>query len=121
MNALEIAKIAYEANRAYCQTIGDDSFSDWENAPEWQKETNLKGVTGILDGSITGPEKSHESWLEEKRRTGWHYGPVKNAVKKEHPCFVDYRFLPAEQRIKDDIFFAIVKACGPSVPRVKSA
>jgi len=32
-----IAKICYEANRAYCQEIGDDSFVPWEDAPGWQR------------------------------------------------------------------------------------
>ena len=32
------------ANRAYCQMIGDNSQSTWEDAPEWQKQSARKGV-----------------------------------------------------------------------------
>lgn len=60
-----------------------------------------------LDAS---PSASHDSWLKEKREQGWKYGPVKDADKKEHPCFVPYDELPVEQRTKDYIFSAIVKA-----------
>ena len=111
MTPIQIAQIVHEANRAYCQTIGDESQVSWDDAPEWQKVSAVKGVEGILAGTITKPEQSHESWLAEKVRTGWKYGPVKNAETKEHPCFVPYTELPAEQQAKDAIFFAIVRAC----------
>lgn len=55
------------------------------------------------------PSAFHESWLEEKRATGWKYGPAKDADKREHPCFVPYDELPVEQRAKDHIFGAIVR------------
>lgn len=109
MEAILIASIVHEANRAYCLAIGDTSQLPWTDAPEWQRESAVKGVEGILAGTITRPEQSHESWLAEKEATGWKYGPVKNADTKEHPCFVPYHELPVEQQKKDAIFFAIVR------------
>lgn len=111
MTPIQIAQIVHEANRAYCQTLGDDSQVSWDEAPEWQRSSAVNGVEGILSGRITKPEQSHESWLAEKERTGWKFGPVKDAEKKEHPCFVPYAELPATQQVKDAIFFAIVRAC----------
>ena len=32
---IEIARIAHEANRAYCQSIGDDSQPNWAEAGLW--------------------------------------------------------------------------------------
>ena len=114
MNIEHTAKVCHEANRAYCQTIGDDSQPNWEDAPQWQKDSALQGVAfhvGALEsGSEPAPSASHESWLTQKREGGWKYGPVKDAAKKEHPCFVPYDELPIEQRLKDYIFAAIVKA-----------
>lgn len=115
MTPIQIAQIVHEANRAYCQTIGDNSQASWDEAPEWQKVSAVSGVQGILTGAITKPEQSHESWLAEKARTGWKYGAVKNAETKEHPCFVPYAELPPEQQVKDAIFFAIVRACDARV------
>lgn len=109
MTSTQIARIVHEANRAYCQELGDTSQVPFDEAPDWQKESAVTGVEKILKGDITRPAQSHESWLEEKTRTGWKYGPVKDAEKKEHPCFVPYAELPPEQRMKDHIFFAIVK------------
>lgn len=102
------ARAAYEVNRAYCIALGDTSFGPWENAPEWQRETNRKGVKCALEGA--GPEKMHESWLAEKVATGWKYGPVKDPEKKEHPCMVPYTDLPSAQRAKDSIFLAVVNS-----------
>lgn len=110
----QIARIVYEANRTYCKTIGDNSFGEWEDAPDWQKETLYNGVRYHMihhkAGTVPVSSKSHENWLAEKERTGWKYGPVKDPEKKEHPCFVPYDQLPPEQRLKDYLFGAIVKA-----------
>ena len=108
---MQIARVVHEANRAYCQTLGDESQVSWDDAPEWQRASAVNGVDGILAGTITRPEQSHEGWLAEKARTGWKYGPIKNTETKEHPCFVPYAELPPEQQVKDAIFFAIVRAC----------
>lgn len=101
------AKAGHEANRNYCISIGDTSQPSWDDAPDWQKTSARNGVEGALNGAT--PEQSHESWLKEKEATGWKYGPVKDPEKKEHPCFVPYAELPAEQRAKDDIYLDAVK------------
>lgn len=106
----QIARITHEVNRAYCQSIGDDSQVAWDEAPDWQRSSAMNGVDGIRAGVITKPEESHESWLAEKAATGWKYGPVKNSETKEHPCFVPYNELPPAQRVKDALFFAVVRA-----------
>lgn len=115
MNAADIARITHEANRAYCVTIGDLSQPPYDEAPEWQKQSALSGVTGILDGTITRPEQSHEGWLAQKEADGWVYGPVKNPDAKQHPCTVPYSELPPEQQHKDALFFAVVAAFRPAI------
>lgn len=102
------ARAAHEVNRAYCIAQGDTSQVPWEQAPEWQKSSALKGVVGALGGNT--PRQSHESWLEEKRVNGWKYGPYKDVDKKEHPCFVPYDELPESQKAKDDLF--VMTVCG---------
>lgn len=111
MTTEQIARICHETNRAYCQTIDDHTQFPWDSAADWQRESAVKGVEGVLNGTITRPEQAHESWLAEKKATGWKYGPVKDADKKEHPCLVPYAELPATQRVKDALFFAVVTAC----------
>lgn len=110
MNIEQIAKISHETNRAYCQTIGDNSQLFWEDAPDWQKTSAINGVQFHLQNPEAGPDNSHNSWLAEKEAAGWKYGPIKNPETKEHPCFVPYNELPVEQKLKDYLFRAIVHA-----------
>lgn len=117
-----IARVTYEANRAYCTAHGDHSFKDpYVLAPEWQKETNRKGVRYRLENPSCTAEQMHESWMAEKQREGWVHGPVKNAETKEHPCLVPYADLPAFQRAKDRLFAGIVDALKDTEPRAAIA
>ena len=104
-----IARVCHEVNRAYCQAIGDFSQVEWDEAPEWQRESARMGVDLHLMGDF-GPEASHVSWMKQKIDTGWVYGPIKDESKKEHPCIVPFNELPVEQQAKDFIFRAIVHA-----------
>jgi len=107
LNSVEIAKLCHEVNRAYCEALGDTSQLPWLEAPKWQLESAGNGVMFHLENENTKPEDSHNSWMDEKREAGWKYGRIKDAEKKEHPCFVPYDQLPAEQKAKDYIFKAI--------------
>lgn len=107
---INIAAVCHEANRAYCATLGDLSQPAWADAPDWQRESAIKGVLGIRRGEITRPEQSHESWSAQKVAAGWVYGEVKDAEAKTHPCLVPYAALPPEQQAKDALFFATARA-----------
>lgn len=107
---VDAARAAHEANRVLCLALGDTSQPKWDDAPDWQKLSAMQGVQLILDHPETTPEQSHESWLKVKEDTGWKYGPVKDPEKKEHPCFIPYGELPANQRLKDEMFGLVVRA-----------
>lgn len=112
----KIAKLAHEVNRAYCEALGDHSQVAWEDAPEWQRASCINGVKHHVEHPNETPQGSHAKWLEEKRATGWKYGPVKDAEKKEHPCFVPYDELSQSDKAKDFIFRAIVAQAKNDVP-----
>lgn len=109
MNTKYIARVCHEINRAYCEAIGDTSQPKWEDAPDWQKSSAMNGVDFTIANPQATPADSHKSWLAEKEREGWRYGPVKDPTTKEHPCFVPYEELPIEQRVKDHLFQAVVR------------
>ena len=110
MTAEQIAQVTHEVNRAYCKAIGDDSQPEWKDAPDWQKQSAINGVKFHFNNPDATPEESHITWLREKEADGWRYGPVKDPAKKEHPCFMPYAMLPAEQRAKDYLFRQIVRS-----------
>ena len=97
MNKENIAKICNEANKAYCEGIGDKSQHSWNNAPDGQNPEAPASA-------------SHDSWLEVKKAEGWKYGKYKDAQKKTHPCYVPYDELPEDQKKKDALFKSIVAA-----------
>lgn len=105
-----IAKVYHEANKAYCESLGDMSQKSWAEADEWQRTSAIKGVAFHRANRFASPADSHNSWMKEKEAEGWKYGPVKDVEKKEHPCYVPYNELPFAQRVKDYIFKAVVNS-----------
>lgn len=99
-----IAGVCHEQNRMYAMTLGDFSHEPWATAPDWARESTINGVIAIAEGRVTQPGDSHRSWLREKERTGWMWGPVKDAEKKEHPCMVPFEQLPEHEQVKDVLF-----------------
>jgi len=102
-----VAKLCHEVNRVYCQSIADWSQPEWDSAPDWQRESAFNGVTMHFENPEATAEDSHKSWLAEKAKDGWVYGPVKDAGAKTHPCFVPYNQLPPAQQYKDELFKVI--------------
>lgn len=109
LTAEQIAQVAHEVNRAYCQAIGDEYLPTWDLAPTWQKESMINGVKLHQQNPDTTPEQSHENWLKQKEVEGWVYGHKKDLATKQHPCLVPYAELPASQKAKDYLFKTIVK------------
>lgn len=111
-SVLAIAVTIHEANRTWCEMHGDTSQPVWGDAPRWQKESAINGVLFHLENPHVGPEASHNSWWEEKVRTGWVYGDVKDpeALPPTHPCMVSFIHLPEFQQAKDRMFRAMVHA-----------
>lgn len=108
-----VAQICHEINKAYCESIGDSSQPEWNSAPDWQKSSAINGVQFHLDNPDAPPSASHDSWLKQKESEGWKYGEVKDADKKEHPCFVPYDQLPVSQKSKDFLFKQVIHSLKP--------
>ena len=110
METVQIAKVCHEANKAYCESIGDFSQPSWEDATGWQQDSAIDGVKFHMANPESKPWDSHNNWMDEKLKSGWKFGPIKDPEKKEHPCLVAYELLPKEQQAKDALFIAIVRA-----------
>ena len=104
MKTIAIAMMCHAINATYCQSLGDDSQSTWDDTPESHKQSLIAGVEMHLANPDATPEQSHESWYKVKEAEGWKYGEVKDMEKKEHPCFLPYEELPDEQKAKDYLF-----------------
>jgi len=58
MNIEDVAKVCHQANKAYCECIGDMSQPSWEEAPKWQKKSAISGVSNIIANPNTKPDVS---------------------------------------------------------------
>ena len=105
----QIARAAHQANKVYCESLGDKSQVPWENAPEWQLESTIDGVQYRLANPGAPVSAQHIAWLKEKEEAGWKYGPEKDPEKKEHPCMMPFAELPDKQQFKDHLFVGIVR------------
>lgn len=102
------AQAAHEANRAYCEALGDHSQLLWSAASDEQRESAREGVQNVLAGA--SPRASHQAWWERKHREGWTYGVLKDPILRTHPCCVPFDALPQELRMKDAIFVRVAGA-----------
>lgn len=110
INILElVARVCHEANRSYCESIGDHSQPAWADAPDWQKKSVMAGVENVFDNPDSSPEQSHDMWMKMKLDDGWKWGPEKDPERKEHPCIMPYSELPDKQRAKDDLFLDVAR------------
>lgn len=108
MTKKNIARVAHNINKAFCEATGDHSQPTWDEAPDWQKDSAIAGVEAHIDNPGMTPEMSHQSWMKQKEEDGWKYGPEKNPETKEHPAFLPYDQLPSQQKVKDYLFKAVV-------------
>jgi len=110
MTVFEIAKVVHEIQKAFCESLGDNSLPTWENASTEMKDTVIAGIIGLINDPKAAPGKSHEMWMEKKKADGWVYGPVKNWEKKTHPSLITFRDLPQEEIQKDVLFVQTVRS-----------
>lgn len=111
LDVVAIARTCHEVNRVYCAANGDFSQTLWDDAPDWQRDSAIKGVNAALEG-VTD-EELHALWCDSKLQDGWTYGEVKDATAKTHPCLVSYAELPEFQRVKDTLFRTVVETLKP--------
>jgi len=109
----QVARVCHEANRGLCEALGDMSQPKWDDAPAWQRDSAIAGVAFHRANPDATAAASHESWLAQKQREGWCWGPTKDPDRREHPCYVPFAELPPEQQAKDFLFRGIVHALTP--------
>ena len=105
----KIAKVAHEVNRAYCVAIYDNSKAPWEQTPELLRNSTKSGIRHLAKNPDINPQQAHEEWLAYKVKEGWIYGRVIDNENKKHPCLVPYNELSQADKVKDNLFRAIVK------------
>jgi hypothetical protein len=116
----------YVENHAAGADSGSSYGGEWDSLPDEIKDSNRTQALSIPDklllvrcgfdaGDTPYPtltqftddevlllaQDEHERWMEDKRRNGWTYGPVRDNEKKIHPCLVSWEKLPENEQQKD--------------------
>jgi hypothetical protein len=105
------ARVAYEASRSCALAVDSEDFTrPWEEAGDWLQDNWQSGVARVLAGDC--PEQRHRAFVEEMTQKGWKYGPETDAEKKEHPDLMPYADLPAERRLKNQVYVDVILAVG---------
>jgi len=110
MTVRDIAKIAHEINKAFCESIGDNSHAEFDELSDEMKRGTIDGVRHHLSDSNLSPEASHEAWMKNKIDQGWVYGSEKDENKKTHPSLIPYNDLPTTEKSKDYLFRQVVRS-----------
>lgn len=112
MKPEEIARIAYEIERAYRASLGDgdDILPAWHDVPRALQDAVTQSVAYVARNLDKSPRDLHERWREERARGGWKYGRQKDTKTKRHPWMVPYGALPDAAKSSRCIFCALVKA-----------
>lgn len=112
--AEDIASVIHDANRRLQIIQGDPRPSPlWDEAPEYQVRESTESVALALADPQRTPEQNHQGWVDRLTADGWTYGPVKDQTAKTHPDLLPFADLPLEQKQKDRMFIAIVRALTP--------
>jgi hypothetical protein len=105
----QIARVVHAANAELQAIQGDPAPSQpWDHESQELRDNVILGVRNARDGFT--PAEHHQAWVEDKMRQGWRYGASKDAEAKTHPCLVPFDRLPRDQRVKNVLFIAIVRA-----------
>lgn len=105
----QIAQIAYEANRALQQVLGEEQLSPpWDQASQHDKDVNAAGAKVARYGAPANV--LHDVWVREKLAAGWTYGETKDAEAKTHPLLVPFDSLSPEDQAKDFLFVGVCSA-----------
>lgn len=111
--AFEPTESAILACAVLCHAVTkalNDSRNEYTLSWELSRDSAVSGVKAILENPKLAPSESHEKWLAYKEKEGWVYGTAKDPKAKTHPCMLPYAALPENQKMKDLIFGAVVRA-----------
>jgi hypothetical protein len=111
MNLKDLSKIAYEAVRAYDQSVMNDySQKPYDGLSDATKQAFEQRVTYLLEHRRAPVSCLHDKWMVDLLQAGWTYGQVTDKEKKTHAKLLPFSLLPEKEQLRDLLFARIVEA-----------
>src|SRR5690606_36912944 len=60
--------------------------------------SQIKLTDDILKLTDLLAKNAHDNWAQQRISQGWKYGPVRDDIKREHPCLIPYKDLPEPEK-----------------------
>lgn len=83
--------------------------------PEEPSRKAHMSVRKILNDPEYSPEQAHAAWVENRTELGWSYKNVYSADKKTHPLVTSYDKVQKKYRVRDALYFSIVRKLADSI------
>jgi len=99
VTAADIARVAYEARRAYAVALGQPAPPAWEEAPSDERREAIAGAEAVLSGEARSAAHLHETWTRRGEE-----------VPAPSPFSPAYDQLGVDERRKLLLFRAVVLA-----------
>jgi len=110
LGPLQIARIAHEANRVYCQMTGSKSRQKWEKLSADDHHFLADGVTWVMENLDCTPEEVHNQWVKSMLAAGWTHGGVVDRIVRTHTNLRPFDQLIEREQLKDHLYLGVVKA-----------
>ena len=72
-----------------------------EYIPKPLDVSNVVLPEGLEELTESLSKNVHEVWAAGRIAAGWKYGPVRDEIKKEHPCLIPYEVLSEDEKDYD--------------------
>lgn len=72
-----------------------------EYIPKPLDVSNVVLPEGLEELTESLSKNVHEVWAAGRIAAGWKYGPVRDEIKKEHPCLIPYEELSEDEKDYD--------------------
>ena len=111
MNITDIAKIAYEASRAYNQQVfGDFSQQPFDKLAAPAKAEIEARVLFCVENRGAPASSAHDRWMVTLLHDGWRLAEFTDVKQKCHRRLLPWSLLPREEQQRDVLFTRIVAA-----------
>jgi hypothetical protein len=119
MNHESLARICYDAIRAYGKTIGE-VYLRWPDARPSVRESFAGAVAYLLEAPSASVRDLHGHWLAARTQQGWQYAPQRDDARRLHPAMVPWEDVSEREYLKFVLMHRIVDVFREHVvPRLK--